>query len=611
MTLAPITSPSGASIVGPDGLVISGTYEPLHGYVGVPSPHTDVVDPSGDLLADPDGVLVSELILGNPNLVAGLRPFFTVSIEMFRPAQAVVEDYGWGATPWGDISLEAYATEETTSIRVSDLGYRTDEPVVVYPPELMGGLTFDARIPLGPSQTGVVYGWGEVTIANVDRKYDALISAWNAEGRSVSIRYGIKTWDDTRGIFVDPLADDTFEVFTGVAGPWLLSEFMLRVPLRDASYWTERRLQRTFYAGTGTYEGDAELANVAKPKARGTAYNVPLLLIDRAARIYQYNDGPGEVVALYEGGAESITFASDTTDLYTGSTSSGFYRTDNSRGLIQLGNDPADNAVLTADVVGHFPTAGEQLIVADIARYLLTEDIGIPAALVNTGTFDDAATDYPYEAGFFWASDDATTGDAAVGMVLASFGAKIAPGTDGALFCLPMQAIQPAEVPAVSFSTANIIQCEPRPMAPEISPPPYRFRCAYQHNYTVQQEAGLLGAATDAHRQFVQTADRYAVYYDADTELAYASGNDAPPFGGGLITEADAQEVVDRVGALFGTRRWLFDVTLPLLEGFWVEFGAIVDITYPVHAFQTGASAIVVGRSLNVTEMTVTLTVLV
>lgn len=610
MTLAPVTSPSGASVVGPDGLTVSGTYEPLHGYVGVPSPYTDVVDPEGDVLADPDGVIVSELVLGNPNLVAGLRPFFLVSIEVFRPATAVVTDYGWGATPWGDISLEAWATEETQTIRVSDLGYRSDSPVTAYPPELLGGLTFDARIPLAPGQTGVVYGWGELSIANVDRKYDSVIQAWNIEGRTVSIRYGIKVWDDTRGIFIDPPLDDTYEVFTGVAGPWTLSEFMLRIPLRDASYWTERRLQRTFYAGTGTYEGDAELAGTAKPKARGRAYNVPLTLVDRVNGIYQYNDGPGEVVALYEGGATTLAFASDTTNLYSGSTASGYYRTDNSRGLIQLGNDPADNAVLTADVIGHFPTAGEKLIAADIARYLLSEDIGLPAALLDTDSFDQAAVDYPYEAGFFWGPDDATDGATAVGSVVASFGAKIAPSTSGALFCLPMQAIQPADVSAVSFSTAAIVRVEPRPMSPEISPPPYRFRCAYQHNYTVQQEAGLLGSASASRRQFVQTADRYAAYYNAATELAYANGNDAAPFGGGLSDETDAQEVVDRTGELFGVRRWVFDVTLPLLEGFWVEFGQIVDLTYPIHAFQTGAPAIVVGRSLNVSDLTVTLTVL-
>lgn len=605
-----ITGPGGYQIADSDGDLIGGPYTPLHGYIGVPAPYTDVVDADGTQVASPEGSILSQLILGNPNLIAGLQPFFVVEIEASRPGAAGTPAYGWGSAPWGDISLEAMAAEETITIRASDLGYHTESPVSVYAPLLAAGLTIDARVPLSPAQDGIVFGYGTISLINDGHQYDGLMALWNIDGRTVRVKYGVKTWDDTRGIFLDPVSDDLITLFTGVAGSWVLSEFLLTITLRDASYWMDRPLQRNAYAGTGTYEGDPELAGTLKPKTRGKAFNVPLTLIDRDNLIYQYNDGPGTVVALYEGAATSITFGSNTTDLYTGSTTPGQYRTDNSRGLIQLGLEPADNAALTATVIGHFPSAGEQLIAANIVRYLIAEDMELPSALLNTATFTTAATAYPYEAGWYWGPDAQETGDAAAGKCLAAFGAKIVPAVDGSLRCIVLKAVTDDETPAAEYTTASIIDCTPRALPADINPPARRIRVAFQHNYTVQQN-GILESATAAHRQFVQQSDRYALWTSTPNEIAYANANDIAPFGGGLTTEADAQEVANRYGALFGARRWLFDIQMPLVEAVEREFGEVAFVTYPNHAMTTGARMRIVGRSIDTQQLSMTLTVLV
>lgn len=610
MPMAPITGPGGATLGDSDGTLIGGPYEPLVGYVGAPSPSTDVADPDGYLLADPSGIIVSQLTATDAALIAGNVPFITVGIDISRPAAALDFAYGWGAAPWGAVSLLAAAAEDTETLRVSDVGYRTETPVLPYPPRISGGFTLDARIPLAPAQTGIVYGWGTLSIINVGHTYDGVVGAWNVEGRNVSVKYGVKTWDDTRGIFVDPIADDLTTIFTGVASGWMLDEFKLEVSLRDASYWLDLPFQRNLYAGTGIYEGDAELANVPKPKTRGIAYNITPVLVDRDNLIYQYNDGPGTITSLYEGGATSITFQADTTDLYTGTTSSGQYRTDNSRGLFQLGAEPADNAAITADVTGHFPTAGSQLIAANIIRYMLTEDMAIPAGYVDTASFTTAATDYPYQAGWYFGPDDRVSGDEAVGRALAAFGARIVPAVTGALQCFILEATSDADTSVASYTAANILRCEPRTIAAEVMPATYRVRCAYQHNNTVQT-SGLIGSTTEEHRQFVQTADRFAAWQDTSVLSGYATAKDLPPFGGGLTTEADAQAVANRIGALFGTRRWSFDLTLPIVEAVDREFGDTVTVTYPNHVMTTGARGKVVGRSFDTTELTMTLTVLV
>jgi len=605
-----ITGPGGYQIADSDGDLIGGPYTPLHGYIGVPAPYTDVVDVDGTQVASPEWSILSQLILGNPNLIAGLQPFFVVEIEASRPGAVEDPAYGWGSAPWGDISLEAMAAEETITIRASDLGYHTESPVSVYAPLLAAGLTVDARVPLSPAQDGIVFGYGTISLINDGHQYDGLMAMWNIDGRTVRIKYGVKTWDDTRGIFLDPVSDDLITLFTGVAGSWVLSEFLLTITLRDASYWMDRPLQRNAYAGTGTYEGDAELAGTLKPKTRGKAFNVPLTLIDRDNLIYQYNDGPGTVVALYEGAATTITFGSNTTDLYTGSTTPGQYRTDNSRGLIQLGLEPADNAALTATVIGHFPSAGEQLIAANIVRYLIAEDMELPSELLNTATFTTAATDYAYEAGWYWGPDAQVTGDAAAGRCLAAFGAKIVPAVDGSLRCIVLKAVTDDETPAAEYTTASIIDCPPRALPADINLPARRIRVAFQHNYTVQQN-GILESATAAHRQFVQQSDRYAVWISTTNEIAYANAGDIAPFGGGLTTEADAQEVANRYGALLGARRWLFDIQMPLVEAVEREFGEVAFVTYPNHAMNTGARMRIVGRSIDTQQLSMTLTVLV
>lgn len=609
MTDLIITNPGGGDIVDANGELIGGSFSPTTGYVGVPLPFVDLVDADGTEVASFDGYVVSEAVLQNPNLIAGLLPFFAVEIEASRPAFALTEAMGWATRPWPALSIIPPSTEETITICASDLGYRTESPVVPYPPLLQRGFSVDARVPLSPGQVGIVWGWGTLSLVNSDRSLDALVRDWNIDGRAITIKYGIKTWDDSRGIFLDPLTSDLVTVFTGVGASWLLNEFTLELPLRDASYWLDRPLQKTLYGGTGTYEGDAELAETPKPMTRGKVFNVPLLLIDRMNLIYQYNDGPGSVVALYEGAATTIAFESDTTDLYTGSTTSGMYRTDNSRGLIQLGLEPADGAAITADVIGHFPVAGSQLVAANIARYLMSEDMDLPAAFLDTASFTTAATDYPYEAGWFWGPNDKTDGATAVGQVLGAFGARMVPAVDGSLQCLVLKAVAVSDTPVAEYTTASIRSCEPRAMPAEISPPAKRIRVAYQHNYTVQLD-GVLNSAGATHRQFVQTADRYATWLGSSIATAYANANDIPPFGGGLTTEADAQAVANRMGALFGTRRWLWDMQIPLIEGVSREFGEVVVVEYPNHALANGARCRIVGRSVDTQEEVMTLTVL-
>jgi predicted GH43/DUF377 family glycosyl hydrolase len=380
--------------------------------------------------------------------------FFAVEVDAFKPgSETVTIDEGHGVRPHGTLAMFPDPVPDSGTIRASDLGYRTlasdTVGLQVYPPFLSEAFNINRRMNLDPVQPSVAAAWGSIQLVNQDGQYDAISASWNSDGRDVRVLTGSKVWDTVRRVYVDPPYAALSQAFVGVATPWFLSDTTLSIPLRDATYWIERPIQPTQYLGTGGLEGPTivnggTLTGAPKPKARGgTAAspirNVSPVLVDTVNRIYQYNDAPGQVINLYEGGALTITRASDTTNLYAGSTPAGQYRTDNSHGLFQLGSVPV--AQITADVVGNFAVAGAKSIAADVARYLLTEDLSLPIANLDVASFTNAAISYPYVAGVYFGPNDSPDGATAVARVVGAFGAALVPTRTGALRLMVLRAL--------------------------------------------------------------------------------------------------------------------------------------------------------------------------
>jgi predicted GH43/DUF377 family glycosyl hydrolase len=384
--------------------------------------------------------------------------FFAVEVDAFKPGSVTVTiDEGHGVRPHGTMAMFPDPVPDSGTIRASDLGYRTLASdavgLQVYPPFLSEAFNINRRMNLDPVQPSVAAAWGSIQLVNQDGQYDAISASWNSDGRDVRVLTGSKVWDTVRRVYVDPPYAALSQAFVGVATPWFLSDTTLSIPLRDATYWIERPIQPTQYLGTGGLEGPTlvnggTLTGAPKPKARGgTAANpirnVSPVLVDTVNRIYQYNDAPGQVINLYEGGALTITRASDTTNLYAGSTPAGQYRTDNSHGLFQLGSVPV--AQITADIVGNFAVAGAKSIAADVARYMLTEDLSLPIANLDVASFTNAASAYPYVAGVYFGPNDSPDGATAVARVVGAFGAALVPTRTGALRLMVLRALTAAD----------------------------------------------------------------------------------------------------------------------------------------------------------------------
>jgi hypothetical protein len=556
-------------------------------------------------------------VLSAPSSARGSL-FFCVEIEAYRYGSAAVAQEGWGAWAWGAPMPVWAELESTETIRASDIGYRTRDSdaggLVAYPPLLETAFALDRSVTLSPADAAVAAAWGSVRLANLDRRFDAIVGTRSPDGRNARVLAGRRTRDAARGLELDPPRAQLVEVLAGVATAWFLDATALDVPLRDASYWIERPYQSSAYLGTGTYEGGADLTGKSRPRTRGGTASFPVrevapLLIDTVNRIYQYTDGPGTVVALYEGGDTNITFQADTTNLYSGSTSAGQYRTDNSRGLIQLGSIPT--RTITVDCTGAFPVAGAQSLPGSLARYMLAEDMLLPADMLDADAFTALDAAAPYIMGWHWPSGDESDGAGAVGVMLASCGAKLLPGRDRKLRPLLLRAIPDGAAPAASFGEDRISDVTPTRLAAPLDPPPYRWRVGYQRVHTVQT-TDLDPDVTTARRQFLADADRYAGWSSSAVSFAYRRPSDPPPLATALLVQADAQALADALGALWGAeRRRLYDVVVPLSLGLGVELGDVVRIAFPLDSLGDGRLGRVVGEGIRSADAGATLRVLV
>ena len=542
--------------------------------------------------------------------------FFTVEVDTYLPGVTVAATApGHGTAPHGVLGVSVTAAQGT--LYASDLGYRSlaSDPggVIPYPPLLDQAFAIDRKINLDPTSPYVGAAWGAISLSNERGAFNGIAAAQNSDGRGVRIAVGAKVWDATRGLWLDLTKTINQALFYGIAEPWTLSLETLDIPLRDATYWLEKPLQANLYDGSGGYGGGADLTGKPKPKARGGTSTWPIrnvapVLIDAANLIYQYSDAAGTVVALYEGGDTNITFQADTGNLYAGSTTAGRYRTDNSRGLFQLGS--VAQRQITADVTGQFPGAGVVTTCAAIARYLLTEDGSLPTGYLDATTFAAIDGAYPYTGGIWMSPDDTLDAVSAAGFMVAGFGGKIFPKRDGTLSVLALRTPSPASAIYARLTAANIVSCQPVALPPNLYPPPYRLRVGYQKAWTVQT-SGFSPVISAARQSFIAQAWRSVASVSSAIQAAYRRPNDPDVIATGLLDPFTAGLVAPDLLATWAARRRVYAVTIPIAAALNLEIGNTVLLSYPLDDLRNGQPGVIIGEQIRSQDATSTLMVMI
>lgn len=553
--------------------------------------------------------------------------FFVAEIEVYRPGQAFMAERGWGARPRGAPAPPPGPLESTDVIRVSDRGYRTRATdtggVVPYPGVLTSAFEVDRRMPLSPSSPAAAAGWGAVVLSNAGRRWDEIANSRNSDGRPVRILAGRKAWDATRGIELDPPRAALLEVFTGIGQPWGLGEAELSVPLRDAGYWLERPFQQATLAGTGGYEGTAEMAGRLKPRARGGTALLPIrdvgpVWIDRVNNVAQLSDAPGMVVAVSENGDPDQILpepgGAQVTDLLGGSASPGHYRwCSRPDGLfLQLGS--ISNGTVTCDVVGHFPGGEAVSTAAGIARRLLLDDLGLSPEMIDDGSFTGLDLATPWTAGDYWDGSAEVDGLSAVALFLGSLGAKLVPDRRGRLRAFPLRPIPADARPAAIYGTGEIVRCTPSPRLAQagLSPQPYRWRVGYARANTLIT-SNLDEDASSERRAFLAEEYRYGSWASTAIAAAYRRPNDPAPVPTRLLDGGPAALLAEQLGALWSGPRAprLYEVELRTALALRHEIGDVLELSYPLDDLDAGRLGQIVGERFRSVDGTVLFEVLV
>lgn len=165
--------------------------------------------------------------------------------------------------------------------------------------------------------------------------------------------------------------------------------------------------------------------------------------------------------------------------------------------------------------------------------------------------------------------------------------------------------------PSARYTDAELIEpgLVPVPLPEALNPPPWRFRVGHTRCHTVQT-ADLPDTLAADRVQFLAQQDRVAAWISANNLAAYPKGNDAAEVISAHLSAAGGQALADALGALWGARRQLYDITLPLPLAIRHELGEALLIVSSAAGFEAGKPVVIVGERLRTAEQTATLRVM-
>jgi hypothetical protein len=333
------------------------------------------------------------------------------------------------------------------------------------------------------------------------------------------------------------------------------------VGLRDRQYIFDKPVLTERYAGDNVppdgVEGTADdIKGQVKPRTYGKVFNVTPPMVNASKQTFEVNDDRlANISAVYHGGL-TVTQGSDypsVTTLHAASVSAATYATSFIEGYFRLGS--AVEAEVTADVI---QGAAADRTVAQILKALALE-----AGVSEDDISDDDVTaldaDATAEVGV-WIDDDSTFSDI-MDQVAVSQGAYY--GFDPTGVLRMGRLTEPDETAVVTLHAYDIDldELRRRPIT-DNGAPAWRVTVRWGRNYTVQ-ESGLYGSVTPARRAYLREEFRSAVSENTATLDQYRMAGEIT-VDTLLTTEADAQAEADRLLALYGVRRDVWDVRVPI-----------------------------------------------
>ncbi|MCG4255612.1 hypothetical protein [Acetobacter senegalensis] len=536
----------------------------------------------------------------------------TVELDIVQPAAGTLAaTYGHGTRAHGTLRRRAHNPEATDTIRYSDCGY-VDESGTPYPPYVTDAFTLDRGLTLTADAMGGALSAGSITLANPDGLLDSLLTTRVNDHLPVRIHTGSKIWDGVRQVWKDPASTSLRPVFAGLGKSWRPDRTSVAIDLLDATYWLEGSMPVSVYGGAGKLDGDSNVAGKGMPRIRGSVCNITPVLIDSVNYVYQISDGPAAITALYEGGYPGgIASAGTVADIYAASPSPGTYtvQTGSAGTWLRLGTKPVYG--ITVDAVGKFRSGAAPANVLDILRQMLLEDLVMPAAYLDAA-WPATSSIAPWPGGWYWDGSETITGKQAVSTLLSGLCITLVPTRTGTLLPILLTAPDPAETPAAELNADLITEIAAATLDSSLDPPTWRWRIGWQHNFTVQTTGSNLHPQAPAARQaIIAVADRAAIWWSPDIKSRWRVPNDPALVTTALARQTDATTIAKLHGALWGTQRRLWAVTIPQDLAWGIDLGDVIGISAPAPGLEDRQLARVVSEHMQATDQTVTFQILV
>lgn len=434
-------------------------------------------------------------------------------------------------------------------------------------------------------------GTGELELNNTDGGYDFLIQNFAIDGRPIVVKVG-REGDDYNNFYT---------IFSGTASDWIVAEDSVKIKLVDNGYLLDVPAQPNSYAGTGSLEGTADLKGKRKPRAFGTLLNVSPPLVIPTSLTYQVNDGTiNGISAVYDSGAALTAGADFATSalLLAATVSAGSYATSLATGLFRLGQTPT--GAVMVDLTGDNKGGTFYRTSSDICRRILqSTTIPDPQGIYVPSFTNVTNTD---DIGFWIAPDDTNTVSDVVSNIMGGIGGWGGFRRDGKFEVRTF--LKPAGmIPSAFFDRSDVLQISREALPSSLTPPPYRFRCSYQHNWTVQTSS-IAGSVSASRRSFLAQADRYSDSTDLTVKSDHPFAHDRDPIPSYFRDQASAQTESDRLLVLYKKGAALYRVSLGV-QPFALNLGDVVNLTYPRWDLAVGRNLCIVDMTENAKDNTI------
>lgn len=472
-----------------------------------------------------------------------------------------------GAQTWGTIADQAAAAEATVPFYLADAPYQTDTtdtglPSVAFDPRVVN---VSLRYATAGARLGgrASFDGGAVEISDADGELRAALRRYGWAGRRAVVKVGARLQSDGSHF---PYAQFR-TLFDGYMGTPEHGGGRVRIPLRGIDRRLDQPLNSTVFAGTGGYEGGADLTGKPRCSAWGRPFNVPAVRLNNL-NIYEVCHNAAILAAglVVRDAMIRLDYEGDDADYATlaaSSPASGYYRTCLALGLIKLGSDP------TGEITVDFRTATE--LPGAVARDILTASGGVAASGLEPAGFTSVDTTYPYPIALWYGPDDAARIPQAMQDIVDTIEGIWGERADGRGFLA--LAAAPSGGWAAELTDADVIadSWQSRPLPESVDPAVWRALVGYQRAYRVQAipNPNDLANLAEADLQALGKEYRYAIWADTDVQALHLDAKQLQVGGASAAvpvsawaTEAGAQAHADRLGALYGTAPRLADASV-------------------------------------------------